>query len=146
MAAAVGAQDKIKPLPPAVIAAPTWSRVVPMPDGRTFVTDGGLAIDVAIARPAKMPTTRLTVDNGKILERHFNATQTDEVALSALRTSGHKNTFLGPRDIPVNGNYVAFLRRVAPQSRLRFRGPLDPIVIVMAGRPIGLAMPVAVAR
>jgi hypothetical protein len=68
------------------------------------------------------------------------------VALSALRTSGQKNTFLGPRDIPVNGNYVAFLRRVAPQSRLRFRGPMDPLVIVMSGQPIGLAMPVAMAR
>ena len=32
-----------------------------------------------------------------------------------LATCG--DTFVGPRDIPVNGNHVALLRRVAPASR-----------------------------
>ena len=73
-------------------------------DGRTFVSDGGFAIDAKIAKPAAMPT--------KVL----------------------------PRDIPLNGNYVMYLRSVAPQSRLRFKGPevsyFAPLLAsVSSGRP-----------
>ena len=31
---------------------PVWQGTLRMSDGRTFITDGGLAVDVAVARPA----------------------------------------------------------------------------------------------
>jgi hypothetical protein len=138
--ASLGAQQKPLPSQPAVVAAPVFSRAVEMPDGRMFVTDGGMAIDAKVAKPATMPTTVLP---GKLLDGYIKAQGPDEIGLDALRLGSLKNTFLGPHDIPINGNYVAFLRRVAPRCRLRFKGPRDPIVIVLNGTAIGVLMPVA---
>jgi hypothetical protein len=116
-----------------------------MPDGTTLVSDGAIAIDARIARPAKMPATAATAA-GKIFDGHYKAAFTDEVALGSLRAGTLANTFVGPRDIAINQNYVTYLRKVAPRSRLRFRGPLDPIVIVDGGQPIGVVMAVAIPK
>jgi hypothetical protein len=142
----VFAQNKPIPQGPAVVGPPIWTRAIKMPDGRTLVSDGALAVDAAIAKPASLPTVVLPVESGTILERQMNAAPTDEVALISLGSGTMKNTFLGPRGIHLNGNHVTFLRRVAPQSRLRFRGPLDAIVIMLNGKPIGLTMAVSTAR
>jgi hypothetical protein len=138
--ATLGTQQKPTPSQPSVVAAPIFSRAVEMPDGRIFVTDGGMAIDATVAKPATMPTTVLS---GKLLDGYIKAQGPDEMGLDGLRVGNSKNTFLGPHDIPVNGNYVAFLRRVAPRCRLRFKGPRDPIVVVLNGTAIGVLMPVA---
>jgi hypothetical protein len=53
------AQTRIKPTTPGSSDDPAWQSVVRLPDGRTFVTDGGLAIDVAFAKPAQLPTREL---------------------------------------------------------------------------------------
>jgi hypothetical protein len=140
------AQNKPVPQGPSVVAAPIWTKAIEMPDGRKLVSDGALTVDAAIAKPASMPTTVLPVESGRILERQMTAAPTDEVALMSLGPGTMKNTFLGPRGIHLNGNHVAFLRRVAPQSRLRFRGPLDAIVIMLNGKPIGLTMAVSAPK
>jgi len=131
---------------PNVVAPPAWQLAIEMPDGRTFVSDGGLAVDAKIAKPDAMPKKVLPVANGKIIAGRLTAKFTDEIALSALRPGTSKNTFIGPRDIPVNGNYVTFLRRAAPQSRLRFNGPMDAIVVTLNGQPIGLLMALAMPK
>ena len=46
-----------------------------MRDGRTFVTDGGLAIDAALAKAAKLPDRELAT---KILEDYLGAAHKDE--------------------------------------------------------------------
>ena len=135
-------QAKPSSIPPLAGGEPVWRHTVPMPDGSTLVSDGAIAIDVAIAKPARMPTTAAAAA-GKIFDGHYKAAFTDEVALGSLRAGLLKNTYAGPRDVAINGDYVTYLRKVAPRSRLRFRGPLDPIVIVDAGRPIGVVMAVA---
>ena len=140
------AQDKPQMNNPKVVAPVVWNRVVTMPDGRMFVTDGGFMIDAKIARPDKMPALVLPVENGKIIESRVKGPFQDEIALSALRAGTTANQFLGPRDIPLNGNYVRFLRSVAAQSRLRFNGPLDPIAVVQDGQLIGIVMPVAMPK
>ena len=136
------------PMPPSphVVAPPTWTRNVQMPDGRTFVTDGGLAIDAVVAKPEAMPAAALPVETGKIFEGHLKASPTDEIDLADLKPGEHKNTFVGPRGVGVSGNYVTYLRRTLPKSRLRFRGDRDPVVIVVDNRPVGLLMPLATAR
>jgi hypothetical protein len=145
-AVAVGAQDRPAPSSPIVVATPQWSRAIAMPDGRTFVTDGAMMIDAAIAKPAKMPTSTMPVASGKIMEDQMKTAHLDEVALGSLRAGTRPNTFVGPRDIPLNGNYVTFLRRVAPQSRLRFKKPLEGVVIVLGERTIGMMMPLAMPK
>ena len=140
------AQDKPTPSNPAVVAPPNWQLVVEMPDGRRFVSDGAMAIDATIAKLDAMPKKVLPVESGKIIAGRFTAKYTDEIGLSSLRPGTRANSFLGPRDIPVNGNYVTFLRLVAPQSRLRFNGPLDAIVVTLNGQPIGMFMAMAMPK
>jgi len=135
------------PSNPTVIAAPVWTRAVKMPDGRTFVSDGGLMIDAAAARPATMPTVTVPVEGGQALARNFDAQFTAETALNDLGPGDLKNTFKTPTGIVISGNYVNFLRRVLPgRTRLRLRGPRDPIVVVSDGRNVAIMMPIAQAR
>ena len=74
------------PPPPYVVAPPVWTRSLQMPDGRTFVTDGGLAIDAVIAKPDAPPSTTLPVETGKVFEGHLKASHTDEIDLADLKT------------------------------------------------------------
>ena len=56
MAGTIAGQTSRPPISsPSVVAPPTWWRALAMPDGRTFVTDGGLSIDAALVKPASMP-------------------------------------------------------------------------------------------
>jgi len=134
------------PPPPYVVGPPVWTRSLQMPDGRTFVTDGGLALDAAIAKPDAVPPTTLPVETGKVFDGHLKASHTDEIDLADLKTGEHKNTFVGPRGIGVSGNYVTYLRRTVPKGRLRFRSDRDPVVVVVENRAVGLLMPLAMVR
>jgi hypothetical protein len=138
-------QRNTAPLPPSVVAPPLWTKSIQMPDGRIFITDGALAIDTKVARPAAMPATVLPVSTGAVIDRQLKAAFTDEASLATLRTGTQANTFVGPRGITVSGNYVTFLRKVAPASRLRFAGASQAIVIALGGQAIGLVMPTASA-
>jgi hypothetical protein len=115
-----------------------------MPDGRTFVTDGGLAIDAAIARPAVLPSTVLAPQSATLLVKYLEAAYEHEIRLSDLRPGALKNTFVTPSGVVLNGNYVDFLQRTGSSSgvRLRIKGDFDPIVIVLDGKPIGVLMAV----
>ena len=139
-----GTQTPATPSQPAVIAPPAWSRVLHMPDGRTFVTDGGFAIDAAIAKPSTLPATVLTGKSVETLAGYLAAQYQSEIGFNDLKTGTLKNTFVAPSGVVLNGNYVNFLRRSVPGTRLRFRvkGDFDPIVVVLDGQPIGVLMPV----
>ncbi len=65
------AQDQPPRLTPAVpgSAAPVWQRALRLSDGRLFVTDGALAIDAALARPATMPGYVLPKARGSLIGR-----------------------------------------------------------------------------
>src|SRR5690606_3003252 len=49
------ARTHMTPTVPGTRGDPQWQGVLRHRDGRTFVTDGGLAIDAALARPATLP-------------------------------------------------------------------------------------------
>jgi hypothetical protein len=119
-----------------------------MPDGRTFVTDGGLMVDAVVAKPTVMPDVVLPVANGQVLSRNFSAPFDNEIGLGDLRTGSLKNTLVTPDGIVLNGNYVRFLRSVLPVGRTRFRtkGPTDPVTVFIGQQPVAILMPVAAAR
>lgn len=75
-------QERMKPTAPGTPGDPTWQGVVRLTDGRTFVTDGGLAIDAAIAKPAKLPARALAP---RALEGFLNAAHKEECSFSDLR-------------------------------------------------------------
>ena len=69
----IAAQNPAPPSSPAIEAPPSWSRVLHMPDGRTFVTDGGLAIDATVAKPATLPATVLAPESAKLFAGYLAA-------------------------------------------------------------------------
>jgi hypothetical protein len=136
-----------KPSSPEVVAPPMWSRVLQMPDGRTFVTDGGLSIDAAFAKPAALPTNVLAPESAKILAGYFTVPHDQEFGLGELVPGRFPNSLATPGGLQLNGNYITFLRQAVPaRARLRTRGPTDPVVVVVDGEPVAILMPLAPKR
>ncbi len=142
---AMAQEPASRPVPTAPgSAAPVWQRAMQLSDGRTFVTDGGLAIDAAIARPATLPADILPAASVGFVERHMSAWKDDEFALSQLSRLNLR-AYGTPSGVHLNPTYIDFLRRMLPADQLRLRtgGLRDPVVIVVDGRPAGVFMPLA---
>jgi hypothetical protein len=132
---------------PAVVAPPTWWRAIPMADGRVFVTDGGLSIDVAIVKPAALPE-KFPAAAGANVARLLSTPYDKETAVGDLRPGTRPNTFMAADGVVLNGNYITLLRSVLRpgETRLRTKGKTDPVVVVVDGRPVGVMMPVQPPR
>ncbi len=133
-------QTPMKPTVPGTSGDPVWQGKVRINDGRTFITDGGLAVDVAVARPAALPGREFS---GKVLENYLKASQKDEYGFADLRLAATGKTYTSPSGIALNATYINYLRRIAPsKSRFRMTGGLQPIVVVADGSAIAVLMPV----
>lgn len=135
------AQDR-SPSPTPTQGAPlTWQRLVRLHDGRTFVSDRRLVLDAALAKPAVLPSHVLPEQTAKVIEGYLTAELPNEFASSQLTRSGENYT--APSGVLLNRVYVDYLRRTLPATRLRFRmkGDLDPVVILLDGKAVGLLMP-----
>jgi hypothetical protein len=122
-------------------AGPTWQRTLQLSDGRTFVSDGGLAIDAALAKPATLPPDVLP---GSVLERQLSAQLPDEFGLSQLSPNSDGRTYRTPSGVALNQTYIDFLRHILPPAKVRLRMSrgLEPVVILVDGKPVGVFMPV----
>ena len=92
-----------KPSSPVTVAPPTWSRVLQMPDGRSFVSDGGLAIDVALVKPASLPGTVIPVESTKAIAARMATPHQEEIGLGQLAAGRHGNSFVTPAGVHVPG-------------------------------------------
>jgi hypothetical protein len=134
------AQSPMKPTAPGTAGDPVWQGVVRLSDGRTFITDGGLAIDTALAKPPTLPTREIP---GKVMETYLNAERKDEYGFSDLTPAPSGKTYTTPSGIPLNRTYIDYLRRTLPAGiRFRVGGELQPIGIVANGTVVGVLMPV----
>jgi len=131
----------MKPTAPGTTGDPAWQGVVRLSDGRSFVTDGGLAIDAALAKLAKLPERELP---GKVLENYLGAPQQDEYRFSDLAKAANGRTYTCPSGIPLSATYIDYLRRILPPASVRFRvgGELQPVVVFLDGKAVGVLMPV----
>jgi hypothetical protein len=68
----------------------------------------------------------------------------DEFGLSQLSPRSESRAFEAPNGIRLNATYLDFLRGHVPPARVRLRmkGELDPIVILLDGKPVGVMMAV----
>ena len=137
---AVSAQ--LKTTAPGSAGDPVWQRTLHLSDGRTFVTDGGIAMDAALARPASLPAQTLPAASAQYIEKYLTATLKDEFALADLTANPNGRTYAAPSGLLLNSTYVNFLRRVLPNRTLRFRmeAELTPMVIVSDGKAVGVLM------
>lgn len=118
---------------------PAWNRVLQISDGRTFVTNGHLALDTEFAKPAKLPDT--VIPASKSIEANFTAPREHECTLADLKPDRSNGRYVAPSGLWLNADYIDYLRRVLPSStRLKMQRDLDPIVIVLSGKPIGVLM------
>ena len=144
--ALIGAQALLAQTPmthavPGTSNDPVWQGLILMDDGRTFVTDGALVIDAALAKPAKLPERKIP---GKVMLDYFNATYTDECGLRYLRRTSDR-AYATPSGIALNSTYVNYLGRILPSrsTSLRMTAPRQPVLIVVNGKPAGVLMPMA---
>ena len=137
----VAQQAPLKPTAPGSSGDPVWQAVVRLSDDRRFITDGGLAIDTSFAKPDKLPEREVP---GKILESYFVAPHKEEYGFSDLTANASGRTYTMPNGIPQNATYINYLRRVLPTGRTRFRvsGEMQPIVIWLNGKAVGVLMAV----
>ncbi len=130
----------LKPTAPGTAGDPVWQGMLHMTDGRTFITDGGLAVDAAFAKPAALPTRELPA---KVLEDYLKASHKNEYGFDDLMPAASGNTFTSPSGIALNATYIKYLRRIAPRGvRFRMTEPGKPIVVVADNKPIAVLMPV----
>lgn len=131
----------MKPTVPGTLSDPVWQGILRHSDGRTFVTDGGLAIDAALAKPAKLPDRELPA---KLLQDYFSAPHQHEFGFSDLTAAASGKTYTAPQGLALNATYINFLRRILPAGVVRFHasGGRQPIVIHVNGTPVGVLMPV----
>jgi hypothetical protein len=154
VALAAGAPPSAAQTPPQsdprlVQTVPAWTHKVklPPPDGRTFVSDGGLVLDVDIAKPAMRPSQSMPADMGTAVAGYLSGYYPTEFGLSDLREGQTSAVFVGPQGFAVSRNYVTFLTRYAPRVRLRTKGVGYPVLLVLDQRNIGLLLPtVLIAR
>ena len=134
-------QERMTPTAPGTSGDPTWQGIAHLSDGRTFVTDGGLAIDAAIAKPPKPPTRELA---SRVLETYLNAAHKEECRFSDLTAAATGRTFTTPGGIALNATYINYLRRTLPTRSVRFRmtAPMQPVVVATDGKAVAVLMPV----
>jgi hypothetical protein len=142
VAPTVGAQTPPAANPRLVQTVPAWTHKVklPAPDGRTFVSDGGLVLDVELAKPAQRPSQSMPSDMGTAIAGYLSGYYPTEIGLSDLRPGPTPGVFVG-QGFAVSRNYVTFLTRYVPRVRLRVKGEGYPVLLVLDQRNVGLLLP-----
>jgi hypothetical protein len=81
---------------------------------------------------------------GKVIENYFNLPLKDECRFSDLTPPANGRTYTTPSGIPLNATYLDYLRRILPAASVRFRmgGELQPVVVLIDGKAVGVLMPV----
>ena len=148
VALVVGPPSSAAQAPPAsdprlVQTVPAWTHKVklPPPDGRTFVSDGGLVLDVDVAKPAMRPSQSMPPDLATAVAGYLSGYYPTEFGLTDLHEGKTPAVFVGPEGFAVSRNYVTFLTRYAPRVRLRTKGVGYPVLLVLDQRHIGLLLP-----
>ena len=119
---------------------PVWKGVVKLPDGRTLVTDGKMALDVELAKPTPVPTN--VAGSGPVVDKHLRAAWPDEFTPRQLSKGPRPGMYVSPSGVVLSALYVDYLHRTLPagQWRLRMKGTYEPVVILVNGTPVGVVM------
>ena len=121
--------------------APVFTKRLQLADGRTFVSDGALAIDDGIAKVKNL--SELTAVPGAVLDKFIQAPFTSESSGSDLSSRG--GNYTTPDGTLLAARYIDYLRQHTALRRLRFRvsGVRQPVILVLDGRAVGVLMPLA---
>jgi len=134
-------QKPMAPTAPGIAGDPLWQAVVRMSDGRTFITDGGLAIDSAVAKPTRLPERELP---GKVMEGYISVPHRDQYGVGDLDVAASRKGYTTPNGIALNSTFVNYLRCTLPRSaRFRTTDKHQLVVVVSENKVVCVLMPVA---
>jgi hypothetical protein len=132
--------ERQEPLPTAEPSAEiTWRFVSTFADGRRFVTDNCLLIDVDYLVIDKLPARELPAEK---VERLFAHNTTHRFVLTDLKDTGPLGHYRTPTGILLNRRYISYLRGLPMKKVLQFRasGLSDPVLILDGDYTIGALM------
>ena len=90
--------------------------------------DGGLAIDNAVAKLARLPEREVP---GKVMEGYIGVPHKAEYGFGDLDAAASGKTFTAPNGIALNATYINYLRRIVPRSaRFRMTEKRQPVIVV----------------
>lgn len=132
--------------PQPAAATMAWTVSGTISDGRRFVTNGHLMLDVKYINPGE-PIPDRNVEAEKF-ERLLNWQTRFEFPFEDIRQAQGQTFYSAPTDIALNPKYVDYLRLLNTQAPLTFRAstPSEPLVIYSEGRKIGVLMPMNINR
>jgi hypothetical protein len=78
------------------------------------------------------------------MEKYLSASLEHEFSVGQLNAGGFPRTYVTPNGVSVSAEYVDYLARTLGRGKVRLRvgGELQPMVIVIDGKPVGLVMAV----
>src|SRR5262245_64918363 len=90
---------------------PVWTHTVklPPPDGRTLVTDGILALEIAVAKPAVRPSATLPADTARGFASYLAASYPTEFGLDDFHEGKTQGVWVGPGNMALSTHYMLFL-------------------------------------
>lgn len=127
---------------------PEWTSVAKLGDGRQFVTDGSLAIDVNVAEEEELPESTSSASwFSDALYQHSIAERQVLFGLTDIKASeGNPEIVVAPGQLQLEESYVSYLRKkLASRHRIAFwqHSRMQPVVIVVDGQGAGAIKPLA---
>lgn len=115
-----------------------WTSVAKIPDGRQFVTDGSIAIDVALAQVEELPEAESSASwFSDALYRNSLAQRRELFSVTDIKASkGNPEIVVAPGGLQLEEKYVSYIRNEFGSShRISFwqQGRMLPVVIVFDG-------------
>ena len=126
---------------------PEWRSVATLRDGRKFVTDGTIALDVKIAEIADedLPPEESAAWFSDALYQHSIAERQELFSLKDIKDLESSEVFvMGPGNLKLEQTYVTYLsNRYGSSHRIAFwqHSSMQPIVIVVNGEGAGAMKP-----
>ena len=117
---------------------PEWTSVAKSPDGRQFVTDGSIAIDVAYAQVEELPEAESSASwFSETLYRNSIAQRRELFSVMDIKASeGNPEIVIAPGGLQLEEKYVSYIQsKFARNHRVAFwqQRRMLPLVIVSDG-------------
>lgn len=126
---------------------PEWTSVAKSRDGRQFVTDGKIAMDVEFAEPKELPTTESSPWFAEALDRNAAAERRVLFTLADIRPSdGNPEIVVAPGGMQLEESHVTYLQikyASSYQVGLWQQRSMEPVVVVINGQAVGAFRPIS---
>ena len=119
---------------------PEWTSVAKV-EGKSYVTDDTMAIDMQLIEVSQPPNTQSAADWFKeSIFSNMRADNKENFKIGEIKESSDPGVAVTPGDLKVQDKYVSYLRgRLGSDHDIGFwqAESTDPLVIMVDGQPVG---------